>query len=209
MTYTPLSQTEAVEATGGTDLLPAGAYVCVITDARLEKSKKGNVNLKIDWDVAEGPHAGHFAGAQYGHSAWLGIEGKSAGYTKYKLDRVSMSNSNPPVTFDAPGIVDRYAMQFFSGGCVGEMPVAELTGRFVGLVVGTSDELYNGEVQHRNEVAQWVTASEARAGKYTDSKGRIVDIRIPAHKDKTQGAQTQPKQQAQQETLYAETDIPF
>lgn len=208
MAYTPLSQTAPQEGGGSADVLPAGAYVAVITDARIVKSKSGKVNVKLDWDVAEGPHAGHFGGAQYGHSCYLGIEDNAAPYTRFKLDRISMSNSNPPVTFDAPGTVDRYAAQFFAGGCVGEIPMPEFPGRFVGLVVGTVDELYKGEVQHRNDVAQWVTAAEARAGKYTDAKGQLRDIKVPAHKDKTQGQAAQPAAAPAQPDM-AQDDIPF
>ena len=212
MAYTPLTQVAPQESTGGADVLPAGAYVCVVTDARLVKSKAGKVNLKLDWDVAEGEHAGHFGAAQYGHSQWLGVEDSAAGYTRHKLDRISLSNSNPPVTFDAAALVDRYVAQYFAGGCIGEMPVTELVGRYVGLVVGTVDEMWQGEVQHRNDVAQWVTVAEVRAGRYTDQMGKIRDIKIPRHRDKTQGggAHTQiPPQAAPQQAGMADSDIPF
>lgn len=210
MAYVPLSSIEGKESSGGAELLPAGAYVCVFTDARLVKSKSSErVNLKLDWDVAEGEHVGHFGAAQYGHSVWLGIEGDGAAYTRHKLDRISMSNSQPPVTFNAAEIVDRYAAQFFAGGCVGELPITEFVGRYVGLVVGTSDELYKGNVQHRNDVAQWVTVAEARAGKYTDSKGQIRDIRIPAHKDKTGGARSAQSQPMSTADAMSQDEIPF
>lgn len=205
MAFQPIDSSEAIETGARADVLPAGAYVCVITDAHITKSKAGKIALVATWDVAEGEHAGHFAGAQYGHTEWIMLESKSGspedeaktrGYAAHKLDRISQSNSQPPVTFDAGAIVNRYAAQYDQTGRVGQLPVSELAGRYVGLVVGTLDETYNGSVQHRNEVAGWYTVAEVRAGKYADKNGNVREIRIPAHKDKTGGAATQQQPQA-------------
>ena len=198
MAFQPLSASEIIETGGAADLLPAGAYVCVVTEAHLTTSKVGKMALVVTWDVAEGEHVGHFVGAQYGHTEWVMLESNSGspqdeertrGFAAHKLDRISRSNSQGAVSFDAMALVSGMAVQFEAGGKIGQMPVPQLTGKYVGLVVGTVDETYKGKVQHRNEVAGWYTVEEVRAGKYADKDGMLRDIRIPAHKDKTGGAQ--------------------
>lgn len=205
MAYQPISSIEAAEGGAGSGMLPAGAYICIITDAVISKSKKGEIALLLTWDVADGEHAGHFAGSMYGHTEWLMLEGKGAPYAAARLDKVTASNSKPPVTFDARGLADRYAVAFDTAGRVGQMPAPEFAGRFVGLVVGTEDEVYNGKVQHRNFVDRWVTPDEVRAGRYADSKGAAHEIRVPAHRDRTNGATaTAPAAPAYQATAYQE-----
>lgn len=209
--YTPLSGIEAKEASQGGGLLPAGAYVCYIADAFIKCSNAGKVNLNIVWDIAEGDCKGWFAGSLYGHTEYLGLEGNSAPYTKHKLNKISESNSQPPISFDAVSVVDQAAAEFFNRGKAGKIDVPHLKGKFIGLAVGTSDELYKGNVQHRNYVDAWYTPMEIRAMKYTDKSGKVCDVRIPPHKDGTGGAAQQQAAQQQasaQGDVYA-NDIPF
>lgn len=228
MAYQPISGIEAAEGGAGSGVLPAGAYVAVITDAAISKSKKGEIALLLTWDVADGEHAGHFAGSMYGHTEWLMLEGKGAPYAAARLDKVTASNSMPPVTFDARALADRYAVAFDTGGRMGQMSVPEFAGRFVGLVVGTQDEVYNGKVQHRNYVDRWITPDEVKAGRYVDSKGAVHEVKTPTHRDNTKAAQpaapayqqpaaaapqayTQPVYQAPTYSApqVADSDIPF
>lgn len=203
--YQPISTIEAVEGGAGSGLLPAGAYICVITDAVISKSKKGEIALLLTWDVADGEHAGHFAGSMYGHTEWLMLEGKGAPYAAARLDKLSAANGTMIAPFDARGLADRYAVAFDTAGRAGQMPVPEFAGRLVGLVIGTEDELYNGKVQHRNFVDRWVTPEEVRAGRYIDSKGAAHEVRVPAHRDRTGGAQaTAPAAPAYQMPAYQE-----
>ena len=207
--YVPMSTIEAKESGAGYGILPAGAYVCYVVDAYIECSKSGKANLNIVWDVAEGEHKGWFASAIYGHTEYLGIEGNAAAYTKHKLNKISESNSQQPVSFDAVALVDGAAAQFFNSGKTGKINITQMQGKYIGLTVGTSDELYNGNVQHWNYVDMWLTPSEIKAMKYTTSDGKTHDVRIPPHKDKTQGSGSQaPIAQSEQGATY-DVEIPF
>lgn len=202
-----LTSAERKDFTSGAEILPAGAYVCIITEARIAKSKKGKINLLVTWDVAEGEFANHFNGAQYGHTEWLSLEDEGANYTAARLDKVSQSNSVTPVTFDAPIVIDAAADAYEQMGCTGEYDVAQMKGRMIGLIVGTRTETYQGKTNDRNFVAQWVTPDEVRAGKYKDSKGMEHDITIPKHRMQ---ANAVPQQTAGSALGVAEDDsIPF
>ena len=115
------------------------------------------------------------------------------------------------MSFDAVAIVDASAGAFFNAGKVGKLDVPHLKGKFIGLTVGTSDELYKGQVQHRNYVDMWLTPMEIRAMKYTDKSGKVCDVRIPPHKDRTGGAAQQQatQQQAPTQGSVYDTEIPF
>lgn len=204
MAFTPLNSADAIEGGAGADLLPAGAYVCVITDAKISQSKKGQIALLVTWDVAEGEHVGHFGAAQYGHTEWLMLEGNGAPYSTHKINVISASNSQPPVTFDALGVANQYATQYDAMGRIGDMPVAELVGRYVGLVIGTEDQAYQGNVSTRNVVSKWLTPAEVRAGKTADGK----PISVPKHKALSPSAAQAAQAQAAPATI-ADDEIPF
>lgn len=200
--YQSIAAIEATEGGAGADLLPAGAYVAVITSAQITNSKAGKIKLVIDWDVAEGEHVGHFGGAQYGHTEHLVMEDKAASYTAHKLDVLGTSNSNPPVTFNARIIADQYAAQFDATGRIGQVPVTEFVGRYIGFIVGTEDNVYNGNVTQRNFVSKWLTPAEVRSGKTIDGK----PLTIPAHRAAKPQAASAP---AAQPATMADDEIPF
>lgn len=208
MAYTPISKIERKELGGGSPLLPPGAYICIITDARLSKSKKGDMALLVTWDVAEGEHKGHFGGAEFGHTEWLMLEGGGAPYAAARLDKVTAANSVPPVSFDAAATADAAAAAYDQSGRIGEMPVPLFIGRAIGLVVGIEESDYKGSTRERNFVDRWITPDEVRAGKYTDSKGAVHDVRIPEKRVERKQQPTQPAQ-ATQDSLLADEEIPF
>lgn len=207
MAYQPLAGAERKELGGGSEILPPGAYCCIITDARLTTSKKGDMALLVTWDVAEGEHKGHFGGAEFGHTEWLMLEGNGAPYAAARLDKVSASNSVPPVNFDAVGTADAAAIAYDQTGRKGQMPVPLFIGRAIGLVVGIEESSYNGSERERNFVDRWITPDEVRAGKYTDSKGAVHDVRIPERRVERKAAQ--PAQAAQAALPLADEEIPF
>lgn len=202
MAYKSIAAIEAIEGGSGSGLLPAGAYVAVITEAHITTTKKGEIALLVTWDVAEGEHVGHFGAAQFGHTEWLMLEGKGAPYAAHRLDVIGTSNSQPPVTFNARLIADQYAAQFDAAGRTGQVPVNEFSGRYVGFVIGTEDNAYNGNVSQRNYVAKWLTPGEVRSGKTLDGK----PITIPAHRAAKAPAASAP---AAQPAPMSEDPIPF
>lgn len=204
MAFTPLNVENAIEGGAGGGLLPAGAYVCKITEAHVTQSKKGQIALVLTWDVAEGPQADFFAGSQYGHTEWLMLEGNAAPYTTHKLKVIGESNTQPPITFDAVGTANQYAAAYDNGGRIGQADAGMFAGRYVGLLVGTEDSLYKGEVRQRNTVVRWLTPAEVRAGKTADGK----QITVPRHKALATGQAPQAQAQAANAQL-ADEDIPF
>lgn len=178
---------------GSFDLAP-GVYVARITSADLMFSKKKEEALVVTWDVAEGDCTGFFSRSEYPPKEWLMLEGAGAPFAKWKLEQISASNSNPPVTFDAVAAVDAYQHD-------------TLVGKLVGLVVGF--ERYtknNGSDGTRNFVARWCTAQEARQGWRTDDSGKQVPLEPPAERDSRRPGVSQAAQSA---TNVADDDIPF
>ena len=210
MAYTPLASIKRKELGGsGAGVLPAGAYVCVITEARLSKSKKGDMALLVTWDVAEGEHKGHFSGSDFGHTDWVMLEGNGAPYGASKLDKLSAANSGGPVSFDAVGAVDVEAAKYDEMGRTGEWAVQILSGKMIGLVVGTRTSTLGDNTREENFVDRWVTPDEIRAGKYTDSSGAVKDIRIPSHRTENRGAPSTPKTSANTAQVVPDDELPF
>lgn len=193
---------------GGSALLPPGAYCCIITDARMAVSKKGDMALIVTWDVADGEHKGHFSGKEFGHSSWIMLQGNGAPYGATSLAKISDSNSVPPVSFDAFAAANEAMAAFEQSGKIGQLPVPLFIGRSVGAVVGVRSRESDGKEYEENFVDRFITPDEVRAGKYTDSKGAMRDIRIPEYRKSKPAQPAQPTQPAQA-SLLADEDIPF
>ena len=195
MPYTPMSNVQPKEVTQGAGVLPAGKYVCIITDARYTKSKKGHGALVLYWDVAQGEHAGHFSASQYPPQEWFMLEGdepifseRIAPFVRYRLDCISKSNSVPPVTFDASAACDEGAIEYFNRGKIGELPAQKFVGQTFGAVIGIEDytSTKTGETKQRNYIVVWYPVNEILTGQHTDSSGKVLDIKVPEkHKDST------------------------
>lgn len=211
MAYQPLAGIERKDGGMGASVLPAGAYSCVILDARVNRSKaKGTLQIVITYDIADGEHKGHFGSSEFDNRTWLGLEDGSSSYTAAKLDKLSASNSVPPVTFDAVAAVDAAVMAYLASG-IGEMPIDQFTGKVIGFVIGVEVENYKGENRERNFVDRWVTPYEVKMGRFTDSKGVEHDIRIPNKRNKSpqQTQQQTPPQPAHSAPNVSDDDIPF
>ena len=84
------SNIEENKGAGGIQTLPSGAYVCAVTGASYETSKKGDPMLTLLFDIADGPYRGFFSGdffanKPFRHSDRLMLAGKGLGFTKHKL----------------------------------------------------------------------------------------------------------------------------
>lgn len=196
---------------GGVELLPPGAYCCIITNAVMTLSKKGDMAIIVTWDVAEGEHKSHFSGSEFGHSSWIMLQGNGSPYGATSLAKISDSNSVPPVSFDAFAAANEAMAAFEISGKIGQLPVPLFVGRSVGAVVGIRSRESDGKEYEENFVERFITPDEVRAGKYTDSKGVVRDIRIPKYQksEPAQSAQTSQQAQATQDSLLADDDIPF
>ena len=91
-----------VQEAGEFTKLPAGAYICVIRNGVDVPDKE---YLKVTYDIAEGPHAGHFDDIRKDHAdwAWVGAYVKSYKTTAlpmFKRFCSAISKSNGAFVFD-------------------------------------------------------------------------------------------------------------
>lgn len=83
-----------IEESAGGKKLPAGGYVCVITDVEDNPSKEC---LRITYDIKEGPHAGHYSDDfakknPYIHQFYRSYKDSAEGMFKAFLNRLEESN---------------------------------------------------------------------------------------------------------------------
>lgn len=90
-----MNWTEIEAAGNGAEKLDAGAYVLRITGVEEHTSRKGDPYLTFVYDIAEGPHAGHFASEtrDYTHSFNRNYTGNAQAFFKSFLD--ALEDSNP------------------------------------------------------------------------------------------------------------------
>lgn len=89
---------EVTPAGAGAEKLDAGAYVIRITDVSDHKARNGGSYLTFVYDIAEGPHANHYASEtrDYTHSFNRSYTGNAASFFRSFLDALEASN---PVKF--------------------------------------------------------------------------------------------------------------
>lgn len=175
------AQSTPAMGTGPSWLLEPGAYVATILRMETGVTREGKKKLVMTWDVAEGPKARTFASSQYPPQEHLGLEGNALGFTKWKLERISASNSGGAVTFDAVACADSGNFQHFIGKVVGLL---------VGVEVVTSRK--DGSDREQNFVERWLTAQEARQGFTVDEDGTQRPIVPPARRDSRKKGATAP-----------------
>ena len=78
--------------------LPAGAYHCHITSVVEKKSKAGNEMLELEFDIASGEYAGHFAESQYKPIYRQVTEESSLEYFRGMI--LAIEESNPGYKWD-------------------------------------------------------------------------------------------------------------
>ncbi|NPD33083.1 hypothetical protein HLV35_07425 [Eggerthellaceae bacterium zg-997] len=167
---------------GGGAKLPAGGYVVRITNV---EDVPGREYVWVEYDVAEGPHKGHysddFARAHpYVHRFSRSYKQAAQGFFKAFL--VALEESNP---------------QFSIGDWERRSDERELVGLLVGVVVQT--ELYtnrDGADKERLEVVSIVSADAVRKGAYE----------LPPVRDRREGGAGAP---AKAPAASSFSDIPF
>ena len=139
------------EMTGGGDRLPAGGYVARITKVEDVPSKQ---YLWVEYDIAEGPYAGHFANVgdrPYLHRFSRSYKDAAQGFFKAFLLRLTESNRG------------RFDWQQWQQACNEQL--------FVGLEVGIvcQEEHYTndkGEDKTRMVVVDVIASQDVRNGDY-------------------------------------------
>lgn len=145
------SNTQAASG-GSVFTIPNGGYVCTITAAEWGRSRSGNDQLKIVWDVAEGVSA-HVAENngwfESKHCDYISFAPSALRFAKQKLEAIAASNPgfNP---FDA---IDRDQFQAF-------------VGHQVGLVLKLEYGEWQGRQTKKMRVDSYKSVEDIRAGRF-------------------------------------------
>lgn len=144
----------------GGNRLPAGPYVCRITEM-IDNLQKEYV--EVIYDIAEGEHANQYAddwgkSHPFAHHFFLSYKDKALGMLKGRLEAIQDSNPG----FDPFAAWDANRLDMF-------------TGRIVGLNLQDEEYEYNGEVKTRTNVCQVVPAQDVRDGKIKTRDKKTLD----------------------------------
>ena len=150
--------------------LPAGGYVIRITKA---EDVPGKEYLLVEYDVAEGEHAGHYKDlfdrlGFWGGSFVRSYKPKARGFFKSFLDTLEASNN---VTLATPNGVDEQ----------------KLVGLLCGVVLGEEEYIGNdGTLKTRLKVVTELPVDRIRAGEYTvPEKKKLDPSKIPGGQSQT------------------------
>lgn len=138
---------------GSVFTIPNGGYVCTITSAEWGKSKAGNDQLKITWDVAEGEHANVAANNGWydsKHCDYISFAPSALRFAKQKLEAIAASNHG----FDPFAAIDNDMFQAF-------------VGRQVGLVLKLEYGEWQGKQTKKMVVDAYRSTADIRAGRFT------------------------------------------
>ena len=139
-------------STGSVFTIPNGGYVCTITGAEWGRSRAGNEQLKIVWDVAEGESA-HVAENngwyESKHCDYISFAPSALRFAKQKLEAIAKSNPG----FDPFDAVDRDQFQAF-------------VGRRVGLVLKLEYGEWQGRQTKKMRVDSYRSVDDIRAGRF-------------------------------------------
>ena len=198
--------TEEATSTGMGDyaMLPTDGYVCTITDAHFQTTKKGKPAIVLLWDIAEGDAKGFFAddfytNKDFKHHDYLMLD-KPTGILKHKLSQLDRSNDGLRAAAAASVILDpsepadkrKRAEQYLA---------RELPGKSIGLVLQERKYTWNGHDQSEWNVTDYCTPDEIRQGHF--AMPETID-------DRDRGAaRTEQPQAAATAVDVAEDDIPF
>jgi len=144
---------EANGGNGGGFTVPNGGYVGTITSAEFGKSKAGNDQLVIKWDIAEGEYAnvaednGWFDSK---HTDYISFSPSAMRFTKGKLMRITESNAN----FDAISAVDRDDFQSF-------------VGKLFGMVLKCEYGEWEGKQTKKMRIVAYKSVTDIRSGNFT------------------------------------------
>lgn len=165
---------ENVQEAGDFERLEAGGYVCKITNVEdvpvNNQTGKGDY-LKIEYDIAEGEHAGFYKRLEESMQFWGGRyirSYKEKALPMFKRMCSAISKSNPGFVFDG-----------------GQQNSNEqtLVGKKVGLILGKEEyEGNDGSLKTRLYVKSECDIADIRAGKF-----KVPELK---HLDGTSGAKT-------------------
>lgn len=223
-------------ASGGSWILPPGAYVCRVETTMMGRTMTGKDKMSFDWSVAEGEYAGWGTNTMYPPTENIVLDKenpKTLGYAVYKLNKITESNPGRQVVVtEYDGTKKSYP--FDAVALVDNNQAFQLNGALIGFVIGVEDYTKTrganaGQDGERNFVAEWLTPQEVRQGYTVDKDGNRHEIVPPPRKDSRKrpepAAQEQPQQvqriaQAQPvqppqayyangQPVIADADIPF
>lgn len=124
---------------GGTDRLPAGGYICRITDTRMTVAKSGREGLILSFDIADGQYKDFYANhptISWMASLWQSTptgDSRTDGFFFGMLTAVEESNPGFQVMIDKNG----------------NLVESCLEGKLVGVVFRDEEEEYNGRTFFR------------------------------------------------------------
>lgn len=143
---------DAEARTDGFERLPAGGYVCKITEV---KDVTASEYLQVVYDIAEGPYKG-FYGDDWGkehpkaHSLFMSYKEKALGMFKGRLKAIDESNGTEFVKEAVNGLKEQ-----------------QLVGKLVGFIIGEEEyESDRGEVRTSMKVRSVVPIDRIREGNF-------------------------------------------
>ena len=166
--------------------LPIGGYVVKITAIKDEPSKE---YLAIEYDIAEGEHAGYHAETYQRAKFWGGKMNRSYGEKSQQYFDgflTAIEKSNPGYEYDWNPL--------------------SLVGKLVGIVTREREYIStkDGSVRTGQEVAQVRTASVIRSGDF-----KLLPKRELSEADKAKAATTMNASAGYQEVPIGDAEIPF
>lgn len=154
---------------GGTTRLPAGGYVCRVTNTEVKLSASGNEGLIVSFDIADGEYEGYFA--KNPSIAWLGSKWQSTpngdpkrdGYFFGMLTSFEESNPGFHIVIDAQGNLVETCLE----------------GKYIGVVFQDQEEEYNGVTFFRARPAQWRSVEAIKKGDFKVSEPKRLPKQEP------------------------------
>ena len=181
----PLIDLTNVQENSGTyQQLEPGAYVVRITSVNPDMTKQ---YLMIEWDVAEGPHAGIYKKSKWPPRDFLSWKDSALGMLKHRLHVLSDANSHltavvsPNGNFASVKEFDTDNFNAFIGCIFG----ANVRKRFYEKDDGTTGEGI--------EIGAWLSPEEVRAG----------NVKVLPPRDSRPNASSKPTSQAPQAPVQA------
>ena len=139
--------------------LPAGGYVCIVTDAVASRSAAGTPLLIISLDIIEGEFKGYFRNANFPPKIFQSIfdkKGKISPYFKGMMKNFESSNAGFTVTngyFDEKSLVNK----------------------IIGVVFGDVEREYNGKIYTDAKPVFTVSVDRIRSGDFKIPEIKKID----------------------------------
>lgn len=179
---------------GGGYTVPNGGYVLKIVSVEFGRSRAGNDQLKLVWDIAEGEHADIAAANGWydsKHTDYISLAPKALGFAKAKLEAIARSNPN----------FDPFA-------AVGNDQWGAFSGRIFGATLKLEYGEWQGKQTKKMVIDKYLSADDIRAGRFvvpvTEEPEEPQPVAVPPTFGQTVGFQPQP-----QASSFDTSNIPF